>query len=162
MREELKLKQTTAQMAAFYSECKSFCSVPDFLEELKAEDRAKDKERLKNFHASLDNFKVRKETLETIMVQEPGTNEVDTKQSIVNFLSTVVYEAEQLGINYEKLFSSTHIAEGPRPIRPPGPGPVGPPVIDPVGGVLLKDLVSDQVVPQEKPEQHLKFSVQQY
>ena len=37
-------------------------------------------------------------------MQDPGNNEVDQKLSIVNFLSTVVFEAEQLGINYEKIF----------------------------------------------------------
>lgn len=35
-----------------------------------------------------------------------NTNEVDQKQSIVNFLATVVYEAELLGLNYEKIFSN--------------------------------------------------------
>ena len=48
---------------------------------------------MKAFHSSLDSYKNRKETLENIMVQQPGTDEVDQKQSIVNFLSTVVYEA---------------------------------------------------------------------
>lgn len=37
-------------------------------------------------------------------VQEMTSSEIDQKQSIVNFLSTVVAEAEQLGLSYEKIF----------------------------------------------------------
>jgi len=43
MREELKLKQIQLQIAGFYSECKGFCPQPDFLDELKLDDRSKDK-----------------------------------------------------------------------------------------------------------------------
>ena len=63
MREELKMKQMTAQLASFYNECKAYLPIPDFMEELKADDRAKDKEKMKGFHANLDNYKNRKETL---------------------------------------------------------------------------------------------------
>jgi hypothetical protein len=54
------MKQMTAQLASFYNDCKSLIPVPDFIEELKPEDRAKDKERMKAFHASLESYKNRK------------------------------------------------------------------------------------------------------
>lgn len=64
----------------------------------------KDKERIKNFQAEIDNFRSRKETLENVTVQDNMVDDVDQKQTIVNFLSTVVSEAEQLGISYEKIY----------------------------------------------------------
>ncbi len=70
------------------------------------DDRVMDKERMKELHTDLENYKARKESIENMTVQESSINEVDQKQSIVNFLSTVVYEAEMLGLSYEKLFSN--------------------------------------------------------
>ena len=126
--------------------------MPDYLEELKLEDRAKDKERIKGFHTSLDNYKMKKESFENIMVQEPGSNEVDQKQSVVNFLASVVFEAEQLGINYEKLFSNMPAAAGGRPTINPVGQPV-PPIIS--TGIEPEALVKDP----ENPSQYLKFSL---
>jgi hypothetical protein len=34
-------------------------------------------------------------------------SEVDQKLSIINFLSTVAYEAENIGINYDRIFSAS-------------------------------------------------------
>lgn len=101
----------TAQLTSFYAECKSFLPVPDYLEELKIDDRVKDKEKMKSLHSGLESYKNRRESLENMTVQEVNTNEVDQKQSIVNFLATVVYEAEMLGLSYEKLFSSVGFAD---------------------------------------------------
>lgn len=91
MREELKFKATVAQLSSFYAECKAFVAAPDYLEELRPDDRLKDKERLKSLQGGLDSYKARKESIETLNVQESNPNEVDQKQSIFNFLATVVY-----------------------------------------------------------------------
>lgn len=37
-------------------------------------------------------------------MQEGTVNDVDQKQTVVNFLASVVYDAELLGISYEKIF----------------------------------------------------------
>ena len=74
LREEIKMKNCLAQMQSFYNECKNFCPVPDFLEELRPEDRAKDKDKIKQFHANLDNYKTRKEIMENMVIQDPTAN----------------------------------------------------------------------------------------
>lgn len=60
MREQLKMKQMTTQLASFYNQCKSLIPIPDFIDQLKTEDRVKDKEKMKAFHNSLDSYKNRK------------------------------------------------------------------------------------------------------
>lgn len=62
MREELKFKSTVAQLSAFYAECKSFVAPPDYLEELRVDDRVKDKERIKSLQSGLEAYKARKES----------------------------------------------------------------------------------------------------
>ena len=110
MREDLKFKQVQMQLTAFYTECKGYAVQPDFAEELKPEERARDKERMKKMHSDLDAFKNRKESFENVAVQESQASEIDNKLSIVNFLSTVAYEAELLGISYDKVFSANSFA----------------------------------------------------
>jgi hypothetical protein len=138
MREELKLKSTVAQLSAFYAECKSFVPVPDYLEELRPDDRVKDKERLKSLQLGLESYKARKESFENMTVQDLNPNEVDQKQSMFNFLSTVVYEAELLGLSYEKIFNNAPY-DKPRTLVAPvgGPGLDNKPVVAPADEIEI-------------------------
>lgn len=90
MREELKLKQVQLNINNFYSECRGLFPLPEFAE-LKLEERQQDKERLRGFHDELDRFKSRKESLESIKIDDSGLPAVDQKQSVVNFLASIVY-----------------------------------------------------------------------
>ncbi len=46
---------------------------------------------------------------------------MDQKQSVVNFLASIVYEAEQLGISHEKIFyAGNSFVDKPKPITVPG------------------------------------------
>jgi hypothetical protein len=99
MREELKLKQAQLSINSFYAECKGLIALPDFAE-IKLDERVADRERIRSFHDELDKYKSRKESLENIKVEDSGLPAVDQKQSVVNFLATIVYEAEQLGISH--------------------------------------------------------------
>ena len=65
-----------------------------------------EKERLKGLQEDLEKYRNRKESLENIKIEDSSVPSVDQKQSVVNFLASIVYEAEQLGINYEKIFYS--------------------------------------------------------
>jgi hypothetical protein len=103
-REELKLRQVQLNLSAFYGECRALLPTADFLEEVRPEDRAKDKERIKRFHNELDEYRARKESLDNFVVPDGATSDVDQKQTVANFLATVVYEAEALGISYEKVY----------------------------------------------------------
>lgn len=47
---------------------------PDYLEELKIDDRVKDKEKMKAFHSGLEAYKNRRESFENMTVQEMNTN----------------------------------------------------------------------------------------
>lgn len=154
MREQLKLKMTAANLCSFYGECRSFAGLPDFLQELKMDDRAMDKERMKELHTDLENYKARKESIENMTVQESSINEVDQKQSIVNFLSTVVYEAEMLGLSYEKLFSNLAFGgQGkPRPVDK-----VSPPVV----GDLVPVVEKMEEEPKN-PESYIHFSLERF
>lgn len=54
-------------------------------------------------------------------MEDTGLPAVDQKQSVVNFLATIVYEAEQLGITHEKIFySGSNFVEKPKPLPPIG------------------------------------------
>lgn len=99
MREELKYKQVQLQLSGFYADCKGLIALPDFTE-VKLDERPAEKERLRNFHEELDRYKSRRESIEIINVVDTGMPAIDQKQSVVNFLATIVYEAELLGINY--------------------------------------------------------------
>jgi hypothetical protein len=74
--------------------------MPEWVEEGRLEERQKDKERMRGMHANMESFKNRKESLENNAAFEISNVEVDQKTSIANFLSTVVYEAELLGLSY--------------------------------------------------------------
>ncbi len=63
---------------------------------------------MKILHSGLESFKTRKESMDNIVVQEAVPTEYDQKMTIVNFLATVVAEAEALGISYERIFHSTN------------------------------------------------------
>jgi hypothetical protein len=54
-------------------------------------------------------------------VDDSGLPAVDQKQSVVNFLASIVYEAEQLGISHEKIFyAGNSFVEKPKPLPLPG------------------------------------------
>lgn len=128
MREELKYKQVQLQLSGFYADCKGLIALPDFTE-VKLDERPAEKERLRNFHEELDRYKSRRESIEIINVVDTGMPAIDQKQSVVNFLATIVYEAELLGINYQKIFYPTvkaipqPIPSIPEPIPDPQPKP---------------------------------------
>ena len=88
---------------------------------MKLDERPTERERLRGFHDELDRFKSRKESLESIKVDDSGLPAVDQKQSVVNFLASIVYEAEQLGISHEKIFyAGNSFVEKPKPLPVPG------------------------------------------
>lgn len=85
-------------------------------------------------------------------VQDLNPNEVDQKQSIFNFLATVVYEAETLGLSYEKIFNNAPY-DKPRAVSPlPGSGPDIKPAVFP----------ADPVEVVKEPEQFWKFSLERF
>jgi molybdopterin/thiamine biosynthesis adenylyltransferase len=122
MREELKLNQVSIQLSGFYYDCKSFIGQPDFFEEVKLEDRAKEKEKMKSMHSEIEEYRSRKESLDNIVVQEANGSDIDQKQTIANFLATAVYEAELLGISYEKIYypNNSLVQEKSRSLQPAG------------------------------------------
>jgi hypothetical protein len=71
MREDLKFKQTLVNLNIFYTECKNYLTMPDFMEDITPESRAKDKEKIKKFHIGLENFKTKKESESNFIIQEP-------------------------------------------------------------------------------------------
>lgn len=87
-------------------------------------------------------------------MEDTNTPNIDNKQSIINFLSTVVFEAEALGISHEKIFySSNSFVDKPKVIVPPVGG----------GSFIVPDIIPD--IPQEfkvVDEAHLDFSVKKF
>lgn len=61
---------------------------------------------MRQLHMELDTYKSEKESVETIT--PPLVPVVDTKLSLVNFLSTVVAEADVLGLSYENIYNPTN------------------------------------------------------
>ena len=60
---------------------------------------------MKQLHQELDRYKSDKETVETAAVSI--VSQIDQQDSIINFLATVVADAEDLGLDYEKIFDPT-------------------------------------------------------
>ena len=104
---------------------------------------------MKGLHSSLEAYKTKKENFETMAVQELTTSEIDQKQSIVNFLSTVVSEAEQLGLSYEKIFMDTKRGGTSLPIT--------------TVNVVTEPIEAERKIDEPKnPEQFIHFSVEKY
>jgi hypothetical protein len=76
---------------------------------------------MRDFHDELDRYKSRKESLESFKVEDSGMPAVDQKQTVVNFLASIVYEAEILGISHEKIFyAGNTFVDKPKPLPPIG------------------------------------------
>ena len=65
----------------------------------------KDKEKIKRFQSDVEGVKKQQIEDEKENEQEAIAHQTfDQKQSVVDFLSTVISVAENLGINFEKIF----------------------------------------------------------
>ena len=146
-REEMKLKQVQLQCSAFHHELRHFSPAPAFLDELKPEDRVKDKEKMRFLHQELDRFKADKETVEAVVM--PAAPQIDSAQSLVNFLASVVADSESLGLSYEKIFNPASVA---------GPGSGG--RIDKGQEPIISE--PGKIDPPKQPEQYVDMSLSRF